>query len=102
MHLDKEQSGQRWCEIRDLWNAWDPIGVSPGSDGPLDEYDSYLGSSLRLLERGASSREIVEYLSHIVGEYMGMGESGVKHSKPADFATKLQSWFNAKWAGTHV
>jgi hypothetical protein len=102
MRLDKEQSGKRWSEIRDLWNAWDPIGVRPGSEGPEDEYDNYLGPSLRLLERGASSDEITEYLAHIVGEYMGMGENGIKHSDPHSFAATLQAWFSSKWAGTHV
>jgi len=102
MHLNKEQSGRRWCEIRRLWNEWDPIGVLPNLDGPRDEYENYLGASLRLLESGASHEQIAAYLSHIVCEYMGLGSSGVQHSNPTKFAQELQHWFAASWAGTHV
>ena len=50
-HLTKEQSRARWAEVRALWCDWDPIGVMPSaeSDWPLDEYDAYLGQTLRLL-----------------------------------------------------
>jgi len=102
MILDKEQSGRRWIEIRARWNQWDPIGVSPDNDGPQDEYDSYLGPSLRLLERSASQQEITEYLSHIVAEYMGLGAAGIQYSNPSKFASELQEWFSANWAGTDV
>ena len=103
MRLEKEQSRQRIKEIRALWRQWDPIGVytSPDSACPPDEYDSYLGPCLRLLEQQAPAEEIAKYLSYIVGEYMGLGESGVEHSRPPQFARKLQAWYSSGWAGTH-
>jgi hypothetical protein len=102
MTLSKEQSRLRWSEIRDLWNKWDPIGVLPAMGGPLDEYDSYLGPSLRLLEQGASPNEIEGYLEEIIGNHMGLGTHGVNYVRTTAFATKLSSWFSSRWPGSHV
>lgn len=102
MRLSKDQSRQRWKEIRDLWNGWNPIGVSPSTGGPQDEYDSYLGQTLRLLEDCASTEEITGYLSSIVGEHMGLGQKGIEYSKPAAFSLKLQQWFAHGWKGSYV
>jgi hypothetical protein len=104
MHLAKEQSRQRIKEIRALWHEWDPIGVYTDSedDWPLDEYDNYLGPCLRLLEQQAPTEDLAKYLSHIVGEHMGLGEAGLDYSQPAEFARKLQAWYTTAWPGTHV
>src|SRR5687768_16727293 len=99
MNLTKEQSRLRWREIRDLWNEWDPIGVGPAEGGPLDEYDSYLGPSLRLLEQGASPEEIGRYLEEIVGDHMGLGASGVHYVRSTAFGAKLSSWFASYRSG---
>lgn len=100
--LEKEETRQRHREIRKLWNEWDPIGVLPGAGGPLDEYDSYLGPTLRLLENSATETEIVKYLSYIVGEYMGLGDGGIAYCNPQKFTHKLQSWYAQHWSGTHA
>ena len=71
--LNKEQSRERWRQVRALWNKWDPIGVCPNTGGPIDEYDSYLGETLRLLEAGAAEQEMADYLVWVVGEHMGLG-----------------------------
>lgn len=102
MRLEKEQSRQRYKELRELWCEWDPIGVFADDDWPGDEYDSYLSSTLRLLENGAGKHEISKYLSNIVGDYMGLGENGIKYSKPLIFAEKLHDWYEKKWQDTHV
>jgi hypothetical protein len=43
----KIQSRERWSQIRALWREFDPIGVSQFPDSPRDEYDFYLGPTLR-------------------------------------------------------
>ena len=102
MKLNKEESRKRIRnEIRQLWAEWDPIGVYDADWGP-DEYDNYLGPSLRLLEEGAKNQQITEYLSQIVGEYMGLGDKGIENSKPVLFAEKLRSWYEKMWPGSHV
>jgi hypothetical protein len=102
MKLNKQESRKRRKEIRDLWCQWDPIGVMSDSDWPRDEYDSYLGPSLRYLEQNASLEEIVAYLSYIVGEYMGLGQTGVDASKPRNFAIKLKAWYSTNWPDTYI
>ena len=45
--------------VRDiLWRDWDPIGCGV----PEDEYDDYVGPTLRLLLDGKPRAEIAEYL----------------------------------------
>ena len=104
MHLEKEQSRQRVKEIRALWRDFDPIGVyaSPDSECPPDEYDNYLGPCLQLLERRASTEELANYLSYIVGEYMGLGTTDLVLSQSSEFAGKLQEWYASAWLDTHV
>lgn len=99
MTLSKEQSRKRYGEIRDLWCRWDPIGVMDDPGWPRDEYDAYLGPTLRMLERGAGRGELADYLSHAVGEYMGLGERGVRYAQPMRFAEKLLMWFDTYWKG---
>jgi len=59
MRLSKDQSRQRWRQMRELWNEFDPIGIMGMADWPRDEYESYLGQTLRLLESRASVDELV-------------------------------------------
>jgi len=102
MELDKNQLRLRKKELRDLWLTWDPIGViePDNPDSPIDEYDSYLDPTFRFLEKQASAEEIANYLSFVVGEYMGLGEKGISHSRPSIFAIKLIDWFEKSWADT--
>lgn len=102
MFLDKLKSGERWCELRELWNEFDPIGVNSIEGWPKDEYESYLGPTLRLLEQGASHSEIQAYLEYVVGEYIGLGAAGVQKVRASNFASRLQKWFSSRWSGTHV
>jgi hypothetical protein len=92
MNMDNEESGERWRKVRQLWCQWDPIGVVDG--GIEDEYDAYLGPTLRLLEEDTSVEKIAEYLTHVVGDEMSMGKSGIAFSRPAEFAKKLKHWYS--------
>jgi hypothetical protein len=98
--LEKQESRQRYRELRGLWNEWDPIGVA--GDENDDEYESYVGPCLRLLEKKADTDEIVKYLNYIIGEYMGLGDKGIKYSKPVEFAQRMQAWYATKWPDTMV
>ncbi len=94
--LDKEQSRARIAEARALWNTWDPIGVTAGPND--DEYNGYLAPTVRLLERGAPTEEIVNYLKWVTNKQMGLSLAA-GHAK---FAEQLQQCFATKWAGTRV
>ncbi len=92
--LEKDESRERFKEVRSLWNEWDPIGVASLVD---DEYDSYLGPTLRLLEENASIEKIEKYLSLVVGEHMALD---LKYRDCAGFAHKLQAWYLERWPET--
>ena len=100
MRLTKELSRLRWSEIRDLWCEWDPIGVMSHDDWPRDEYDSYLGPTLRLLEADASADEIIKYLAYVEIEYIGLSDTISASIQRQEFAQKLQNWYSTKWHDT--
>jgi hypothetical protein len=102
MRLTKDQSRRRWAQIRDLWNDWDPIGVTALSDWPRDEYDAYLGPSLRLLESGASLQALRDYLADVELNRMGLSESPQAQKARLQFAAKLREWYEKHWAGSTV
>ena len=99
MRLSKEQSRQRWNELRDLWNEFDPIGVMDVPDWPRDEYESYVGPTMRLLERDAAIEEIVECLEWAVCERMGLE---LNREDAMSFAHGAKDWFQERWQGTTV
>ena len=97
--LEKGQSRERWRQARKLWNDWDPIGVfSIDSSWPLDEYESYVGPTLRLLERGASQNELASYFSKIAGDHMGLSAFPDPHS----FAERAKCWYEQDWPDSFV
>src|SRR5688572_21789219 len=55
-----------------LLNEWDPIGINDVPEAQ-DEYDGYVGGVYRLLAAGAMEEEIVQHLSRIEVETMGLG-----------------------------
>ena len=81
---------QKLKDIKRLWMEFDPIGVYQlGSDWPDDEYDTYVVSTLHLLEQGASFDTLKNYISHVVHHDMGL--EGIDDSFLDDFAKKLLS-----------
>jgi hypothetical protein len=98
VRLTKEQSQKRWNEVRDLWCAWDPIGVMSMLDWPRDEYDAYLGPTLRMLESGASLQEISAYLEWAELDHMGLSDNEQARSHRLVFAAKLREWYQKHWA----
>ena len=71
-------------------------------DWTRDEYDSYLGPTLRLLENGASQQEIAEYLATVELGRMGLSETPKARLRRNNFAAELRSWYEGKWQGTSV
>ncbi len=100
--LDKSDSRERWRQVRDVWNEFDPIGVMGMEDWPRDEYESYLGQTLRLLEQGASLEEIQKYLAFVSLEHMGLNETPQFEMSRRNFAKRLRDSYAEKWQGTHV
>ena len=99
MHLGRHDARVRWREIRELWNAWDPVGVA---HAVADEYQAYLGPTLRLLERGASVADIEKYLAIVTLERMGLADSEQLRQRRIQFAQQLWDWFQTDWPGSFV
>jgi len=91
MRLEKHELRRRWSELRELVNAWDPIGVI-GIGAPLDEYDCLIGPLLRMLESGESDKAIVAYLHREGTEHFGV----VLHNADA-FAVQAKDWYEQRW-----
>lgn len=94
--LDKQTSRKRSAELRALWNEYDPIGVMGGPHAPPDEYDSFVGPTLRLLARNADLEEIVSYLES-VNDHIGLV---FDQDRAALFAARAKHWFQRYWSGT--
>jgi hypothetical protein len=61
---------QPHLKVMAVLRRWDPIGVI-GEDNQ-DECDGYSGDVVRMLDRGASVTDIVEYMRWVVTDRMGI------------------------------
>lgn len=59
-------------KVLEVLRKWDPIGVFQYPDWPRDEYDSYAVPLIRMLDAGASRREIVKWMKQTAIWTMGM------------------------------
>jgi hypothetical protein len=82
-----------------LWNEWDPIGVA---DAVHDEYDSYLGPTLRLLENHASVEQLENYLADVTLVHMGLSDVPEGASLRQKFAHQLITWYETNWPESSV
>lgn len=62
--------------LRDLLNAWDPIGVV-ADGGPQDEYDCLIAPMLDELDAGAGPAGLVAFLRHELDEHFGLSPENV-------------------------
>lgn len=66
-------------DLREIgWESWDPIGIrdlvnDDYSEGPADEYDSYLMAAFGMLSSGKSEAEVASFLNDIATNHIGLG-----------------------------
>ena len=96
--LGKEESRKRWRELRRLWNEFDPIGVMHLADWPLDEYETYCGPCMRLLEQDAPAL----YLEECVYQALDCMAISKDPEGVQEFVRKMQAWFRENWYDTKV
>ena len=97
--LSKQESRERWAQLRQIVNEWDPIGVMDDPGWPQDEYDCLVGPLMRMLEDHASPKKIVSVLQREIQDHFGLD---TKHLEFVPVATRLSEWFQAHWADTIV
>ena len=95
--LTREELRQRYAELRDLINQWDPIGVMDDPAWPRDEYDCLVGPVLRHLEAGDKPDVIVAFLTSELTEHFGMDRGAIR---PQEFVGCAAVWFADRWDGT--
>lgn len=62
----------RVTAVQEILRRFDPIGVRPGIDGPLDEYDTYAHELVSIADRGGCVDELRAALQRIVTEKIGL------------------------------
>ena len=91
MTLSKSDSRQRWRELRDIVNRWDPIGVfDRQSTWPPDEYECVVGPLMRMLESRKSPPEMTAFLEKEVREHFGLDPAP---GAAARCAAEAISWY---------
>lgn len=58
--------------VQRILRRWDPIGVRPGIEAPVDEYDGYAPHIVSLVVHGCSVDELSNHLGGIHNKAMGL------------------------------
>jgi hypothetical protein len=82
---------QSHLRVMTVLRRWDPIGVI--SEDNQDEYDGYTVDVVRLLDRGATVDDIVNYMRWVVTERMEIGFDDL-HSRHC--AEELVSYWRSR------
>jgi len=92
--VEKEKSRDIRRQIRHiLMQEWDPIGVNDIPEA-TDEYDGYIGDLYVLIERGATERELADYLRFVEIRQMGLSiPSTAARDQTASSLKKLAALF---------
>ena len=91
----RPEVGQWWRrsgeqELRELLNAWDPIGVFQADpEWPRDEYDPYLSPIFDALREGHSVDDVRQALARALSR-MGQGPAGPREDA---FAERILRWW---------
>jgi hypothetical protein len=94
MRLTAQQLRERYSELRDIVNEWDPVDLI--ADGaPVEEYDCLVGPVLRRLEEHQPASAIAEYLMEAFGDHFG-----VPLRDPGNCAQRAIAWYSEKWPNT--
>ena len=74
-----------------LHHVWDPIGVA-GFPQARDEYDSYVAQVVGRLAQGADEGTIIEFLSEIGRQRMGLEPAAERVQMAAAALIRYRDW----------
>ena len=83
---------QGHLKVLEVLREWDPIGVI--SESNRDEYDMYAPELIRMLDAGASTEFVANWLSDLAKQHMGLTYVNRRHTLSC--AEKLTD-FRAEW-----
>jgi len=72
MRSSKVELRERYRELRELVNRWDPIGVMDDPEWPRDEYECLVGPVLRRLEEGAPVSALAAFPRGELTDHFGL------------------------------
>jgi len=76
--------------VEEVLRSWDPIGVSPSTLAPSDEYDGYAPHIVSMVKSGCTSDELAAHLERLGVETMGIGpSSAASRAHSLEFATRI-------------
>lgn len=87
--FNKKTLPRLWRQLAELWRDYDPIGIMDDPEAPRDEYDAYVGQTLRRLTEGASAAEIAEHLEELSAR-MGLPFDRLRAEQ---HAARMVEWF---------
>lgn len=88
----KRPDVQGHLKVMEVLREWDPIGVRPTEQrGAYDEYDSYSGRVVAMLDEGRTAHEIVSWLEQVARVHMGL--SLFDQKKTHELVRGLQHWW---------
>jgi hypothetical protein len=89
----KRPDAQRHLKVLAVLREWDPIGAI--SESNQDEYDSYAPELIRMLDAGASTQFVADWLITLATGHIGLSYVDKQHTK--NCAKTLVNF----WAATH-
>ena len=87
--FNKKTLPRLWRELAGLWRDYDPIGIMDDPKAPRDEYDTYVGQTLRRLIEGASPAEIAAHLEELSAR-MGLP---FDRARAEEHANRMVDWY---------
>ena len=97
MRLTRTELRQRYAELREIINGWDPIGVFTMPGGPRDEYDCVVGPLMRRLENGEPVEAVAQYLSEEFTDHFGLS---ISEERIHTWAAQAREWYHSRWPAT--
>ena len=94
MRLTRAELQQRYAELREIINGWDPIGVVNTPDWPCDEYDCVVGPLMRHLENGDPPEVVAQYLSDEFTDHFGLS---ISEERIHAWAAQVTQWYASRW-----
>jgi hypothetical protein len=88
--MSEMEGKELWQAVKEvLFLEWDPIGGGNSNPACADEYDSYVGTIVRLLQAEADEYKIAEHLRSL--QRVSMGLSSTNEERERRIARRLIS-----------
>lgn len=88
--MDSKKSKNKYRELIDLLNEWDPLDVS--NTGIKDEYECFIEPMLNSLQKNPNKYELVDIINKHLEDHVGLE---AKHYDTEEFADQVLNWWKS-------